>query len=511
MSPHAATFVAHALSLSALHGPGPWPRDGYPLPDEQSDEASEIVLPSVVYDGVSTHHFGTGTHPVAELADRILADLDDPARLLEHFADLRAVDVADDLVTELRSRSYPLEKLHRAARFVTENATRREVAKLGIVLLGTCGDERDRELLQLLGSLEEFALFAVVALMKTQPDRHRAVFELAQRLDGWGRIHAVERLKGCTDPDIKAWLLRHGFRNGVMNEYLAWISATTGGLYDALLDDHIDDALLDGAADILRALALGGPAEDMSDYDDAVPAMHRFAELLDRAEPTLGRLDAALALARLTSDTGFDWPDGEPDRLRARYASLTTQRRWRHLVTRELATHAVPAGPKSPGERRSHAFEVALSCAGRLGMTALPNAFARLRSDPYNAYVWQWAMHHAERTAVEQVVALAEELLPLDDLATGPTEALGLGPGYEADRALEVIVWNLREHPGAGQTLLRVALGNRVLRCRRGALVALGAWPPEVRPTRAGEWVAAAAEREIDPELRRDMLAFPET
>ncbi|MEU2123587.1 hypothetical protein [Nocardia niwae] len=511
MSPHSATFVAHALSLAALHGPGPWPREGYPLPDEQPRDASEIVFPSVVYDGVSTHHFGTNAHPVAELTDRILADLDDPARLLEHFADLRAVNIADDLVTELRSRHYPPGKLHCAARFVAENATRREVAKLGIVLLGTCGDERDRELLQLLGSLEELALFAVVALMKTQPDRHRAVFELAQRLEGWGRIHAVERLKGSADPDIKAWLLREGFRNGVMNEYLAWIAATTGGLYEALLDDDIDDALLDGAADILRALANGGPAEDMSDYDDAVPVMHRFAELLTQAEPTLGRLDAALALARLAAGTGFEWPVGEPDRLRSRYTFLTAQRRWRDLVTRELASHAVPTEPETPGTRRSNAFAVALSCAGRLGMAVLPNALARLRIDPHNAYVWQWAMQHAGRTTVEHVLALAEQLLPLDESATGPTEALGLGPGYAGDRVIEIIAWNLRDHPGAGHTLLRAALGNRVIGCRRAALAALEAWLPDARPPHAREWVAAAAEREIDLDLRRDMLAFLET
>ncbi|MBF6302782.1 hypothetical protein IU459_35400 [Nocardia amamiensis] len=511
MSPREATFVAHALSLAALHGPGPWPRDGHPLPDEQPRKSGEFVIPSVVYDGISTHHFGTGSQPVAELTDRVIAHLDDPAALLDLFSGLQAVRLADDLVRELRSRPVPREKLHSAARFVTENATRREVAKLGIVLLGTCGDERDRELLQLLGTLDEFSLFAVVALMNTQPDAQRAVFQLAQRLDGWGRIHAVERLKGCVDPDIRAWLLRSGFRNGVMNEYLAHIAATTGGLYEALLEDDVDDALLDGAADILKALANGGPAQDMHDYDDAVPAMHRFAELLARAEPTLVRLDAALTLEHLVSGGDFDWPDGEPTRLRSRYASLVAQQRWRDLVTGELAPRAELADPVRPeghAERPPRVFEVALSCGGRLGMQVLPQALARLRSDRHNAYVWQWTMRHADEVTVDQVVGLAEQLLPLEDLASGPSESLGLGPDYEADMALEIIVWNLRDRPGIGGGLLLVALANRVVRCRRASLTILGAWPQEARPPRARDWVAAAAERETNPELRQDMLAF---
>ncbi|MGK8522619.1 hypothetical protein ACRS6B_14125 [Nocardia asteroides] len=257
---------------------------------------------------------------------------------------------------------------------------------------------------------------------------------------------------------------------------------------------------------MLKALAVGGPAEDMHDYDDAVPAMHRFAEHLAHAEPTLRRLDAALALRRLLSDDDFDWPDGEPARLRAEYTSLLAQQRWRELVAAQLAL----ADAADPEARRSRAFEVALSCAGRLGMDALPHALARLRVDRHNGYVWQWAMGHAGQDTVEQVVGLAEQLLPLGELSTGPSEALGFGPDFEADMALEIIVWKLRDHPGVGHALLRVALANRVIRCRRGALTVLSAWPPQARPAEARDWIAAAAERETDTKLRQDMLAFSE-
>ncbi|MFI6046648.1 hypothetical protein ACIA8C_33860 [Nocardia sp. NPDC051321] len=497
--------MAHALSLAALHGPGPWPHDGYPLPDEEPRKTGEFILPSVVYDGVSTHHFGPGSQPVAELADRILRHLDDPAYLLEVFAGVQAVRVADDLVGELRSRPVPREKLRTAARFIAERATRREVAKLGIVLLGMSGDERDRELLQLLGTLDEFALFAVVALMNTQPDGQRAVFVLAQRLDGWGRIHAVERLKCCPDPDIKAWLLRSGFRNGVMNEYLAHLAATTGGLYEALLEPDVDDTLLAGAAGILKALANGGPAEDMHDYEDAIPAMHRFAELVVLAEPTLDLLDAAITLERLVFDDDVDWPDGEPARLRARYAALIAQPRWHDVVLRELVSRGEVADTDGP---RSVAFAVALSCAGRLGVDALPHALARLRIDNGNAYIWQWAMRHADEVSVEQVVDLAEELLPLAELASGPSESLGLGRGFQPDMVLRTVVANVREYPGVGVRLLPVALANRVTGCRRIALDVLDSWPEHSRPAATRDWITAAAACEPNAELRQDMLAF---
>ncbi|GAA0953383.1 hypothetical protein [Actinocorallia libanotica] len=489
----AATYLAHALSLSALHGPGPWPSGGSPLPDERPDP--EAILSDVVFDGIRTHHFGFDAQPetAAELAERIsetvLHDLD-PSPLGELFAEQSVLPLADDLVKELRTRRLPREKLRSVALHVVEHATRGSETKLGIVLLGICGDERDRELLLLLGSLETLTLYAVVALSNTQPDPQRAAFELAQRVEGWGRIHAVERLEGCGDPEIKAWLLREGFRNHIMNEYLAHIAATTGGLYEALLSDDVDAALLDGAADILSALAMGGPAKDMAHYDDAVPAMHRFAELAD-ARPTLSRLDALLTLSRLLDRTGFSWPEHEPARLKSRYEAVLSQRKWHSLVSAHLVR---PVG--------EYGFTHALSCAGRLGVPATPHALGHLEKDPYNAYVWQWLLERVSREEADLVVAHAERLLPLGDLASGPAESLGFGEHHAPDQALGVIVRGLEKHPGAGHGLLRVALSSPVISTRNAVLMALEAWPSEARPPEAGAWLTAAGSIEPDPRVR---------
>lgn len=160
--------------------------------------------------------------------------------------------------------------------------------------------------------------------MSTQPDRERAVFDVARRVTGWGRIHAVEQLASTADPEIQAWLLRDGFRNDVMYEYLACIAATTGCLYEALLDPAADQELVTSAGEILATLSfLGGPAKDMRHYPDAVPAMHRFAELAADCDPTLRLLDSLLTIRNfVTRAPEFDWPDGEPARLSARYTQL---------------------------------------------------------------------------------------------------------------------------------------------------------------------------------------------
>jgi hypothetical protein len=503
------TIFAHALALSALHGSSPWPDGGHPLPDAPAGER-ENAFPSVVRDGVTTHHFAppkVTDDEVREIVDLFLAlarssppHARDLAVLHESLSSRPAIGLADRLAAGLRARRSSrepvpsTESLRRVARMLVMAGSRRDAVKTGIVVLGTCGDERDRELLVLLGALEELTLFAVVALMATQPDRERAVFDVARRVTNWGRIHAVERLASTTDPEIQAWLLRDGFRNGVMYEYLACIAATAGRLYEALLDPAPDQELITSAGEVLATLSLlGGPAKDMRHYPDAVPAMHRFAELVAEREPTLRLLDSLLSLKRfVTSTPEFNWPDGEPARLSARCAQLLARPAWADVT---LAALTSPHG--------THDFNQALACARRLDIPVLQHALRHLRDHPANGYAWHMAIKEADAATIDRVAGLASAVLPLDDIASGPALSLGLGPGYQYDHVLESVLPGLAPYPGTGPELVRAALASRVTRVRRAALRVLRQWPGTYR-----DWVAAAAAAEPDAELRADMDTY---
>ncbi|WP_433239271.1 hypothetical protein ACQPYK_32350 [Streptosporangium sp. CA-135522] len=503
------TFLAHALAMSLRYGPGPWPEDAHELPDDPPRRTDGgLIITSVVMDGIESHHFGTrpDADAVAEVADllgRIVTGepaRDDLPRLHDRLATVSALGIADDLVERIRLRQLPKDRVREVGRHLAEYGTRRNTVKIGIVLLGACGDERDRDLLLLLGTLEEFTLYAVVALMRTQPDRVRAVYELARRVRDWGRVHAVERLKDCDDPEIKAWLLRDGFRNGIMNGYLAHLAATTGDLYSALLGPGVDDALLDGGGDILAAMAMGGPAEDMSDYADAVPAMHRFAELLSGRRTTLGRLDSLLAIRAFLREPGdhVPWPAGDIARLRDRYEALAAESRWSDLVLTHLT------------DPRHVDFGHALWAAERLRLPVVPQAIARLEIDPLDEFTWYHAIRLATTQEAGRLSHLAERLLSLPDLANGPGDHYGLGEECAPDRALESVVSGLSAFPGVGLPLIDVALRNRVTRIRRAALTVLTTWPASAVPDEAMSWVRQAAAAEPDEETQTEMTAFLE-
>ncbi|MGJ6962247.1 hypothetical protein ACSDR0_10090 [Streptosporangium sp. G11] len=493
--------------MSLRYGPGPWPEDAYRLPDDlPRPTGDEPFISSVVMDGIQSHHFGIepdddAVIEIADLLGRLVTG--DPAHddlllLHDRLGTVSALGIADGLVDRIRRQRLPRDRIGAVGRHLAEHGTRRDAVKIGLVLLGACGDERDRELLLLLGTLEELTLYAVVALRRTQPDRQRATYELARRVRGWGRIHAVERLKGCDDPQIKDWLLRDGFRNGIMNEYLAHLAATTGDLYSALLEPDVDDALLDGAAGILAALALGGPAEDMGDYADAVPAMHRLADLLTDRRATLGRLDAVLRILAFLRKPGDDspWPPDVVARLRHRYEDLVVRPRWNDLVLERLADP-------------HHAdFSHAMWAADRLRLQVVPQIVARLETDPLDDFAWYHAIGLATAEEAEQLSDLAERLLPLADLADGPGDRRGIGQEYKPDRALESVVGGLKAFPGIGLALIDVALRNRVTRTRRAALAALTTWPASAVPDEARNWVRRAASVEPHEETRTEMIDF---
>jgi len=137
-----------------------------------------------------------------------------PTTTLQHLHDIAAdqdpLPIADAVTSDLTVRDLPTGQLRQIGRWLAEYGTRRNAVALGILLLGLAGDHRDRDLLLLLGSLEDLSLYAAVALTRSQPDRDQALFDLARQVAGWGRIQTVRRLAGTQDPQIKAWLLRHG-------------------------------------------------------------------------------------------------------------------------------------------------------------------------------------------------------------------------------------------------------------------------------------------------------------
>lgn len=384
------------------------------------------------------------------------------------------------------------EALAQFSVWLAKNAPDRGPVKVGIALAGVTTSGEAEEIISTLGKHDEFTLYAVVALNRSSSNPETRIWELAQSVTGWGRIQAVRRLKDTKNEKIKAWMLRDGFRNRIMNEYLACICAQTGDLLTALQGTP-EETLLVGARDIISALIMGGPAEDISDYEDGPEVAKRFLELIsDR--------DIGLAEFLVTSDID-DFVSSR------KYKRDDTKGKWTPEIKAEIFKLSSSILERDYWKDKAQAgllssepaiFFKANQVAKRLGIDTWDLVFNRIKADPRNQGWWE-VMQSSDVERIRKVVELACKVLPLDQIASGPSDSLGLGEKYWAHSALNFVLGGLYKYPGVGWTLIKNSLQSPVISNRNLALKALNAWPRSSWPGEAQAALESAAR--IEPKI----------
>jgi hypothetical protein len=466
--------------------------------DEEFNKGKQLRWVAGAADGVSRHHGGLENAAAATailaavksvIADPTEAAVGDLYPLLVNNATIGFVKNFIALLDEDRVGSAP--ELAELARWLATEAPDRGPVKFALALLGRCGDSRDEDIFATLGRHEEFTLFAAAAVEGTLPNPEGALWKLAQLVHGWGRIHIVERLRATTDAVIKRWMLRQGYKNRVMNEYLAYRCATTGGLMAELKAAEPDDELLAGAGDIIIALLRGGPAPDMSAYPDGANAVALYLRHLARRP--CKSLDDFLTVhaiksdvARQAADTGsspaYPWPDVARREIETAASAILGRHEWRNLAEAGLAADDLLT------------FRNAASVLEALGIDAWEARFERQRSRDSDE--WYWLMKTDDRARIQRVIDLAEEQVELKAIASGPADEIGLGPRFRQHSVLDWLLQELGRFPGVGWSIVAAALRSPVTRNRNWALAVLSAWGPSSWPDEAPSMIEHAIAEE---------------
>ena len=418
-------------------------------------------------------------------------------KLLSESDTIATVDtLLPRLIDEIGDRRAALAALSR--RLILESPVV-EPVKAGVALLGVSGTADDAALVSTIGRYEEITLYSVVALRHLLADPDAAIWDLAKEVHGWGRIQAVERLAGTTNADIREWLLRDGFRNSIMYEYLACTCARSGGLREFLARDEIDPDGLIATGEIIEALVQGGPAESIEDYaDGAAVCIAHLRHILRHLETNQARdvrpISAALAIKTLGEGDRAEQLRGRPGWTAQSFLDIRT------LINAILQSPEAKAVVERSLECDGYTFNVAAHIAPSFGIDAWPLRLARQRSG--EADQWFWLMRTEDPDRIEQVLGLARAQLDLALIGSGPTGSLGLGPDFRDDSALDFILQDLRRFPGKGWDLLKVGLRGRAVRARNMAINALRDWGQDAWPADAKDELRLAAARETEEDVR---------
>jgi hypothetical protein len=480
--------------------------DGYTLPDEERiSEGSQIRWAPGAMDGVATHHMGESENDeaVRKTVELVLAYSRQPtatnkAAVYQHVIDAQIVSIIDPVIEALVSEEgIGHDRLYELARsFVTE-APDREPVKFGIAILGIFRQPADQELFQTLGRHDEFTLFCAVALTNSSEDHDEALWTLARNVTGWGRIHVVERLARTENPTIKNWLLREGFRNSIMYEYLAGTCARAGGLLAVLSGDRVDRELLIAAGEIIQALIAGGPAEGIDDYEDARPVIESYLGHMASSADTIkdflhvnsikGFLDEEDSRWAGCYDAG--WTAECRDSLRTLCDSILGRPEWPDRVRAKLSSEDEVE------------FAYADQAAKALGIDTWDIHWRRLQQKPADPGRWYHVMTLCDDARIGKVIEFAEASIDLAAVATGAGDELGLGRGFDQHSCLDFILQELHRFPGRGAKLIEAGLRSPVVRNRNKAVNALAAWSREEWPS----GLKAALERAVGCEPNEDV------
>jgi hypothetical protein len=475
-------------------------QDGETLPDEKSDGQIRFA-PGLMDTGVLS---GSGADPkqkATRLHRAITKELENVTdatlkQLYDELLDGSAVEYLDALLGEVENdRRLDRGRLHALAGWLANGAPDREPVKVALALIGFLANEEDRELLLTVGRHDEFTLYSTVALLSLS-DGERNVFELAQHVDGWGKIQIVRRLANTADPQIKAWMLRDGYKT-FMYEQLAYTCAVTGGLRTELSKDSVDPELIDAAGDLIQALIRGRPPEDMNSYADGARVAELYLRKLGPSPRKVQQLLVVDALLRFL-DEKDDWRAGAAmgwttelrAKLRERCMKVKSLDHWTALIHEALKS------------KDRAVFDEADQAARVVGIDTWTEHFARLQAGDDH---WYFVMQTDDPDRIDRVIALAEERIPLQEVATGPTKALGLGPQWAHHRNLDWVLQDLRRFPGKGWPLLRAGIRSPGVRNRHMALRAFSRWGRDRWPSDASELLATALADEPNDSVRSEV------
>ena len=485
--------------------------EGQTLPDENRRfPGSQGHWISGAIDGVRGHHFAL--EEPDEVAKQALQDLLEISSTNSKAAqaDLYQILVQDQLLSNYQALviesvvQHPTEYLHDFAVTLATSAPDREPVKFAILLLGGLRDTSDLELVLNFGLHDEFTLFSVDALGKMLDEPEQEIWKLAKKVDGWGKIHAVERLANTVSPEIKNWMLRGGYQNYIMDDYLTYICATTGGLKDALETAVVDDDLFQSLSEILLTLLRTGPAKNIQQYRDAGEVIPRYLKLLNDREGDLSfYINANRILYYLVNQLDEDtlsftgWDSIKRDKAIALAEQILKKPCWPDLVMQGLKS------------REDEIFYNAAKAAELMQIDIWDLQWAFLQENPLESRRWYGVILHPNHEQVNQIIELVGRILPLEQIASGPGLQLftmGTSPTDEMDIILGITVSMLEEYPGQGWSLVACSLKHPVVAMRNTAVSTLSAWGIDRLPEGTLEALKEATQIEPFEETREQML-----
>ena len=388
------------------------------------------------------------------------------------------IGIIDEFLQVVVNNELPIEPyLFNFAKDLTTKTNKRNAVKFGIAILGLCQNKSILNDIKILGLHDEFTVYSTIAIVNLSDNVENDLWELAQKVDGWGKIQIVDRLASpeLKEP-IKDWLILEGYKNSIMYEYLAYTCATNGELHKKLENDQIEKKLFKSASDIIEALiAEHSPAEDITVYSFASQVIQDFIRHAKKHASDISDFSALHKIKDFLTELHNDieeqkkngWNQDIISNCLIEIVEILNSRDWKVAAYEGLKSND------------NVIYWNAKKAAEILGIDLWETVWTRLEENPLDSSSWYDVTHYSKPEHSDKIIDFALKHLPFDELATGAKDSNGFGENYNKHASLEYATTLLENYPKKGEKIVLTSLRNPVTRNRNMAIKVLEKWKQE--------------------------------
>ncbi len=441
---------------------------GFSLPKEE-DGDGKISWADGAKDGVGMYHFGIPTMKDEDrdlMIQAVMASGEGKKEEAEAaFSDLgkksQALYVIDPLQEFIMANTDRIDpgKLFDVATHMLYNSTDRECVKFGLSMLELLSTDKDEDVkyaVRTIGLSDEFTLFALYVMMRWT-DKDQEIFDLAQHVFGWGRIHAIERLDPVNE-EIRMWLLKEGVNNDIMAAYSALTCYEKAGVAELLFGDLSEEDYPD-VRDIMSGLMDEGPVQGISAVERGEEAVLRF---LSYAERYASEYPDYRTIREIRIH--FENVDRKNKDLAEKADAIVDI--CKKILDTDKCRDAVKAATKEGN---------GIDLARELQVLD-PRDILHLLKEDFSKNTGLVFAVVEDDSCRKETLKLFSEKLPLDAMKTHPTLTAGFGEEFSDQRKLGFLVQALRDYPCEGEEFIETGLCSSPIRTRHLSLMTIEKW-----------------------------------
>ena len=481
------------MIAEALTPEGTLPKD-FSLPKEKVQ--NKLIFADGAMDGIKLYHTQPKTVDIEPVCQALLLisqgqEETGKAQLtaaLEQHSVIEVIDALHKWIYENHDQLDPGKLSGFAIRSIM-TATNPELVKLGLAimeLLNTDKQEALKKVIRALALCNEFTLYCLF-IMRSWTRGNDEIFDLMQKVHGWGRIHCVNQI----DPANR--LMDHGCENSVAPAYSALTVAKKCDLIEQIQREDLSAEDWSGITLMMDGLMAEGPVAGISEIEDRETLFAGYLSQTEHFPMSLATVQNLIAIAQYIDGEQVKMPEIKKQCL-------------------ELLKSSACYVTVSAAMEQGKGFEEAL----KLSIPYEEKAMTWLKQNPVE-HCMAARLLMASENACDEILALYADCLPLDTMASGPSDVLGLGKDYQDYHALAAVLQSLKLYPGKGVEFIRCALLCPVISCRTYALDTLESWVKLAQTSLKGIApellivLEQASELEVKEELKTRILTLKQS